>query len=254
LKKIFMHSRERKEGHRLEIRENTPSGERLARAERILDAAADLLLRWGYKRVTMEEIAKRAGVGTGTIYLHWKTKETIFETVMLREAVAVWRTMLQRIEEDVEEVLLHRLIRAIMLIAYQRPLARALFTKDSEMLGKLAQGGLPAQVQNTAMPVEFIALLRDLGLMRTDMELDVQMYAFSATVTGFSLVDPLLTEKEQIPLEKKAEAIAQTIHRAFEPDELPSRATLQERVMPMFVGMLTQVCEYCDQQIQARMH
>ena len=37
------------------------------RGERILDAAADLVLRWGYKRVTIEDVAKQAGIGKGTV-------------------------------------------------------------------------------------------------------------------------------------------------------------------------------------------
>jgi len=57
------------------------------RAERILDAAAELLLRWGYKRVTIDDIAKQAEIGSGTIYLHWKTRDALFETLMMREAI-----------------------------------------------------------------------------------------------------------------------------------------------------------------------
>jgi len=41
---------------------------------RILDATADLVLRWGTKRVTIEEVAKRAGVGKGTVYLHFESR------------------------------------------------------------------------------------------------------------------------------------------------------------------------------------
>src|SRR5581483_791813 len=93
------------------------------RANRILDAATDLLLRWGYKRITMEDIAEQAEIGTGTIYLHWKTKEALFEVVMLREAVAVWRTLLARIRLDPEEVLPHRIMRSMFLVTRQRPLA-----------------------------------------------------------------------------------------------------------------------------------
>src|SRR5439155_7872305 len=80
------------------------------RAERILDAAAELLLRWGYKRVTIDDIARQAEVGSGTVYLHWKTRDALFETLMLRETVAIWRELHRRILADPEEVLLHRLM------------------------------------------------------------------------------------------------------------------------------------------------
>ena len=54
------------------------------RAGRVLDAAADLLVRWGYQRVTIDEVARRAGVGKGTVYLHFHNKEAMFLSVLLR--------------------------------------------------------------------------------------------------------------------------------------------------------------------------
>ncbi len=51
---------------------------RQERADRILDAAAELILRWGYRKTTIDDIAKQAGVAKGTIYLHWKTREDLF--------------------------------------------------------------------------------------------------------------------------------------------------------------------------------
>ncbi len=53
--------------------ENRPK--RQERAERILDAAAALIQRWGYNKTTIDDIAKQAGVAKGTIYLHWKTRD-----------------------------------------------------------------------------------------------------------------------------------------------------------------------------------
>ncbi|GAC1395003.1 MAG: hypothetical protein NVSMB65_13760 [Chloroflexota bacterium] len=44
--------------------------ERQRREERILDAAATLLVRWGYRKTTLDDVAREAGVGKGTIYLH----------------------------------------------------------------------------------------------------------------------------------------------------------------------------------------
>ena len=63
--------------------EQIPSGgertKREIRAERILDAALELLQRWGYRKTTIEDIAKQAGVAKGTVYLHWKTRDALFE-------------------------------------------------------------------------------------------------------------------------------------------------------------------------------
>jgi AcrR family transcriptional regulator len=223
------------------------------RAERILDAAEQLLLRWGYKRVTIDDIAKQAEVGSGTIYLHWKTRDALFETLMLRESVAVWRELQSRILADPEEVLMHRMMSSMLIVVMRRPLARALFTGDSELLGKLSQGEMMKQAGNIMPSKDFMQLLRDLGLLRTDMDLAIQTYAFSATVTGFCLTEPLLAEEEQIPLEDKAAGLAHTIRLAFEPETLPSPATLREKVVPAVMQLVEAVCSYCEQQIQQRM-
>ncbi len=73
------------------------SGGRLPRAERLLDVAADLLLRWGYRRITMDDIAAQAAIGKGTIYLHWKTREDLFRAVLHREAAATFADVLATI-------------------------------------------------------------------------------------------------------------------------------------------------------------
>src|SRR3712207_3759923 len=43
----------------------------------ILDAADRLLARNGYKRMTMEDLAQEVGIGKGTIYLHFPSKEEV---------------------------------------------------------------------------------------------------------------------------------------------------------------------------------
>ncbi|WP_163569887.1 helix-turn-helix domain-containing protein [Fodinicola feengrottensis] len=57
------------------------------RAERVLDAAAELIVRWGYDKTTIEDIARaRRGRAKGTIYLHWKTREDLFIALLRRES------------------------------------------------------------------------------------------------------------------------------------------------------------------------
>ncbi len=48
-----------------------------AAGERILDAADRLLARFGYKKMTVESLAKEAGIGKGTVYLSFESKADV---------------------------------------------------------------------------------------------------------------------------------------------------------------------------------
>ncbi len=50
--------------------------------QRILDAAQHRLWHYGYKKTTIDEIASDAGVGKGTVYLHFDSKEDIGLAIM----------------------------------------------------------------------------------------------------------------------------------------------------------------------------
>src|SRR5438132_1177960 len=43
----------------------------------ILDAGERLLAHYGYKKTTMDDLAREAGIGKGTIYLHFPSKEEV---------------------------------------------------------------------------------------------------------------------------------------------------------------------------------
>ncbi|HYP02621.1 MAG TPA: TetR/AcrR family transcriptional regulator [Pyrinomonadaceae bacterium] len=45
--------------------------------EAILDATDHLLARYGYRKMTVDDIAREAGIGKGTIYLHFASKEEV---------------------------------------------------------------------------------------------------------------------------------------------------------------------------------
>lgn len=47
------------------------------RAELILDATDRLLARFGYRKMTIDDVAREAGIGKGTVYLHFTSKEDV---------------------------------------------------------------------------------------------------------------------------------------------------------------------------------
>jgi AcrR family transcriptional regulator len=63
----------------------------------ILDAADELLARYGYKKMTVDDIAKEVRIGKGTIYLHFSSKEEI--------ALARIDRVISRLKEELRNVL-----------------------------------------------------------------------------------------------------------------------------------------------------
>jgi AcrR family transcriptional regulator len=75
-----------------------------AREQRILDAAGELLLTFGYRRVTVDDVARRAGVGKGTVYLHWSSKLELFAAVLLRDVASIVEAQLAAMRADPAEI------------------------------------------------------------------------------------------------------------------------------------------------------
>jgi AcrR family transcriptional regulator len=59
------------------------------RRQAILDIAWQLFQDMPYQQITMSEVAERAGLAKGTLYLYFKTKEELFLTVQ-EQQLATW--------------------------------------------------------------------------------------------------------------------------------------------------------------------
>src|SRR4030081_3975568 len=56
------------------------------RRQAIIEAALDEFISRGFTATRLDDVAKRAGVAKGTIYLHFKDKESMFEE-LIRTAI-----------------------------------------------------------------------------------------------------------------------------------------------------------------------
>lgn len=71
------------------LTEQTPKRERRkeSRPGELLDAALDLFVEKGFSATRVEEVAARAGVSKGTLFLYFQSKEDLFKAVV-RENIA----------------------------------------------------------------------------------------------------------------------------------------------------------------------
>ena len=191
---------------------------RAERAGRILAAAATLVLRWGYDKTTVDDIARQARVAKGTIYLHWKTREELFAALLQREGLALADDFLHQVAADPEGATLRGIYKYTALALLKRPLLKALLLRDVDVLGRLASAE-HASAASTAKLAGFhvyLEFLRQRGLVRTDLSPRAQIYTVSAILTGFLVVEPLLPPSYALGDEELAELIGETVHRTLE--------------------------------------
>jgi AcrR family transcriptional regulator len=78
------------------------------RQDMILDAAFQAFATYGYRRATMDDIAKGAGISRSALYLNWRNKEDMFRALALRHFEQSARDMasaLARPGQDAEAAL-----------------------------------------------------------------------------------------------------------------------------------------------------
>jgi AcrR family transcriptional regulator len=202
---------------------------RQERGQRILDAAATLILRWGYNKTTIDDIARQAGVAKGTIYLHWKTRDELFVALIKREKLEMGEEIKRRIATDPLGSTLQGVFRCTALALIQRPLLKAFILRDIDVLGKLAHNihTSEAYVERLTGFITYLEYLREHQLVRTDLSIRTQVYVVSAIFMGFFLVAPLMPDGYVVSDEELATLIADTVHRTLETERAVSDGELQ---------------------------
>ncbi|MDR2252389.1 MAG: TetR/AcrR family transcriptional regulator [Bifidobacteriaceae bacterium] len=107
---------------------------REARLGAILDAAADLFTRRGYDQTTVDDILAVVGMGKGTFYHYFKSKEDVLEGVVDRLVALV----VQRVEAIAEAPGLDGHTRLVQMIAA----VNVEQTPDGGIVGVLHEGAI----------------------------------------------------------------------------------------------------------------
>ncbi|MFI6743562.1 TetR/AcrR family transcriptional regulator [Nonomuraea sp. NPDC050451] len=204
------------------------------KAARILDSARELVLEHGVRKVTIAEIAAAAGVGKGTVYLYWETKEDLLVGLAAREVLAWIETINNQIAQDPQSILPRRLAPLLIRTTLGNPWLRWLMTDDTvlrQLLHRPADQERFAEATTSAMGNAVLTILRDHGIVRDDLPLSRQMYALHAVLVGFSTVmndpdvagplsidDPetALADTVQLLLERPRDPAARDVAKAAE--------------------------------------
>jgi AcrR family transcriptional regulator len=170
------------------------------RKQQIIGAATNSFSLFGYKATTMEQIAKLANVGKGTIYTFYKNKEELFHEII--------SSLIHEMKVSVENVLHEDL-------SFYEKVDRALFTllefrTDHQLMIKLIQEekemGTPAvkdviqKIEQTI--IQYVANIVQKGIEKGEIKpCDPEITAFVILKLYIALIFDW--EKVREPLEKE---------------------------------------------------
>ena len=226
------------------------------RADRVLDSAAELLLRWGYRRVTIEDVARHAGIGKGTVYLHFRTKDALFLTVLLRAHRRLFADLADRMLADPATVLPWTMVRWAYGVMQSDELTRTLYLGDAEVLGRLAHEAADTlgelAVRRDAAVREHFGLLREAGLVATDLPLDEQVHAYGAVTAGFFLAAGTRREADPFAPRDPAARAALLEHVLRSMLHGPADPAGARAIAPTVAGLYRPLVEQLDTEWQRR--
>ncbi|MGA9748064.1 MAG: TetR/AcrR family transcriptional regulator [Nocardioides sp.] len=101
----------------------------------LLDAARDAILAVGWKRTTLTDVARRAGVSRMTIYRRWPDMETLLADLMTREwsAIVEGDAASGSGDQDTRDQVVERIVASVTALRHN-DLFRRIIDVDPELL------------------------------------------------------------------------------------------------------------------------
>lgn len=132
---------------------------------RVLEAATKLFRARGYRRTSVDEVAREAGVAKGTVYVHFKDKQELLLHAIAEEKKQFLQAFIPLLEADVSAAeRLERYLEQCFLALRQAPLICKLMQGDRQILLELSEHGAGMRERIHELQIKSLtALLRGVG-------------------------------------------------------------------------------------------
>jgi AcrR family transcriptional regulator len=191
------------------------------REQRILDAAADLIIRQGYDKTTMSDIADAVGVSRGIIYLHFDSKDKLFEALFYRETLIYAQICLDRIEQDPRGGTIGGIYRGVLYAINSRPLMQAIMRRDRRVFGNYLRkpDNMFAYREANTMWATTLRAMQAIGAVRNDVDMDVMPYIMEMMSYGMVSISDVRDPDEMPPFDVLLETMADMMDRLLTPED-----------------------------------
>ena len=191
------------------------------RREQILDAATAVIIRLGYDKTTMSDIADEAGVSRGTVYLYFKGKEALFEALVYREWMRYSETWLGFMETDPRGGTVGGYYRATLSAINRYPLLASIMRRDRRVIGNYMRkpDNLFAWMQSDSTTVNFIRALQAAGSIRPDLDPAITAHILEMLSYGQLMIEDFKPPDQIPPYDAVMEALGDMMDRMLTPED-----------------------------------
>lgn len=193
-----------------------------ARAAHILDAAAMVLMQFGYDKTTMHDIADAAAVTRAILYQHFGNKNVLLESLLRRETVLYIQVWLAHIEADPRGGTIGSTYRAVMAALDKRQFIAAIIRQDQKVMGKYLRKSrtLFVPLQSMLTGAQLLQSMQEIGAVRRDADVNTVGHILDMLSYGLASADAVKVSGELPPLEKTMETLAAMMDAFLTPDDV----------------------------------
>ena len=107
---------------------------------RILEVATKQFVQFGYRKTSISDIADHAGIGKGSLYLHYESKKELFLSCQLEEQRDIYEQF-DKISDMPERDRLRTYLECVLTFATSAPLSKALLTRPKDYAALINEMG-----------------------------------------------------------------------------------------------------------------
>jgi AcrR family transcriptional regulator len=168
-----------------------------AREQAILDVTADLLLRHGYNKLTMSDVADAVGLNRRLVYLLFPSKDAVVEALLLRELNVYVHEWGRALESDPLGGSVASVFRSLLVALKPLPLMTAMYTRNAQTFGKyLSKPGsfFASWPPDPGSTLAFLYEMQAIGAVRHDI--NARAVAFILDALAPSILTALASHNE----------------------------------------------------------
>lgn len=191
------------------------------RYDAIMKAAEILFVKFGYDKTSVADIAKQAGISKGAIYLHFKSKDVLFETLLMSRIGRFSYAWMENVEADPKGGLMAGMYIAMLSAMHKDVFITAMMRQDGQFFGSymFKQNSLfkEGYQQNTRQ--EFIKMMQGVGCVRKELDPKATAHVMNIISHGLVSIGQVVNEENMPPIEDTIKTLAFIMDKALTPDD-----------------------------------